>query len=349
MAMIFFFAETPDGWAVPGVHGPLQGDQLDGGIQSGVYLIRGRDANLLFDTGNWTLPEFGKGMADFLIEHLDRERNPLRYIFLSHYHFDHIGNASILKERYGAEVICHPLDRPLIESPLFAVEADNLLRFGVQPGSYLTDFNLDPGERIAHSDRAVIEKYWNRPVEVDRLVEDEDVIEVGGLALRVIHLPGHTPGHIGLWNPETRTLYSSDLMVFPAPITPFPFGNAKDNATSIQRCLDLKPECLFEGHGLSAYTQGSSERRLLHMQIQQRDTERRIMEVLRRVSEPQTIGQLLPEVMPIKFEYDYPVWSGVRHRRSFCEASIQTHLLWLIERREVRRVFHDGKVAFEAL
>lgn len=349
MGMIFFWAETPDGWAVPGVHGPLQGAQLDGGIQSGVYLIRGETGNLLFDTGTWTLPEFGKGMAEFLIEHLDRETNPLRHIFLSHYHFDHTGNASILKDRYGAQVICHPLDRPLIEDPMFAVEPNNLTRFGIQPHEYLADFNLDAGEKLAHTDSEVIRKYWNRPVKVDREVEHGDVVELDSLRLEVVHLPGHTPGHIGLWNPRTRALYSSDLMVYPAPISPFPFGNAKDNAVSIQRCLDLKPDYLFEGHGLSAYTQPSSERRLQHMQMQQEDTEKRILMVMRRNGLPWTIEELLPEVMPIKFEYDYPVWSGKRHRRAFCEASIQTHLLWLIERGDVRRVARESRVAFQAV
>lgn len=348
MGMIFFWAQTPDGWAVPGPHGPLQGDQLDGGIQGGVYLVRGEGENLLFDTGTWTLPEYGPGMAEFLIEKLDREENRLRFIFLSHFHFDHVGNASILKERYGAEVICHPLDRPLIEDPLFALDARNVARFGLDPKANLRMFNLAAGEKLAHSDRATIEKYWNRPVGVDRVVEHGDTVPLRGLPLEVVHLPGHTPGHIGLWNRATRSLYSADLMVFPAPISPFPFGNAMDNARSIQRCLDLQPECLFEGHGLSASTRASSQRRLLHMQMQQRGTEERILQILRRSTEPQTIEELVPEVMPVKFDYDYPIWSGSKHRRSFCEASIQTHLIWLLERREVREVAKGSLVAFIA-
>lgn len=346
MSMIFFFAETPDGWAVPGIHGPLQGDQLDGGIQSGVYLIRGKNENILVDTGNWTPPEVGRGMGDFLIRLLDKEANPLRYIYITHFHYDHIGNASTLKERYGAEVICHPVDRPLVQNPLYALEPDNLARFGISPESFLADFNLAPGERIALADRAVIEKYWNCPVKVDRTVVDGETIEVGGLGLEAMHLPGHTPGHTGLWNPASRTLYSADLMVYPAPISPFPFGNAKDNAASIQRCLDLQPEYLLEGHNLSAYSRESSQRRLQHMQMQQRDTEGRILFCLHREARPQTIEELLPEVMPIKFEYDYPIWSGVRFRRSFCEASIQSHLVWLIERELVARTRADGRVAF---
>jgi glyoxylase-like metal-dependent hydrolase (beta-lactamase superfamily II) len=63
--MIFFHAQTPDGWAIPGLHGPLADDELDGYVQSGVYLIRGAGENLLIDTGNATLPEYANGMAIF--------------------------------------------------------------------------------------------------------------------------------------------------------------------------------------------------------------------------------------------------------------------------------------------
>ena len=48
--MIFFWAETPDGWGIPGIHGPLAEDELDGYVQSGVYLIRGKGENLLVDS-----------------------------------------------------------------------------------------------------------------------------------------------------------------------------------------------------------------------------------------------------------------------------------------------------------
>src|SRR5437764_1362519 len=146
--MIFFWAETPDGWGIPGIHGPLAEDELDGYVQSGVYLIRGKGENLLVDSGNWTLPEHANGMGDFLVELLD----------------------------------------------------------------------------------------------------------VGGLALEVVHLPGHCPGHVGLWNPNTCTLYPGDLMHYPTPLGPYPIGDAKAHSHSIERCLDFAPELLLEGHGLSSYS-----------------------------------------------------------------------------------------------
>ncbi|MBV9488648.1 MAG: hypothetical protein JO069_02850, partial [Verrucomicrobia bacterium] len=89
-------------------------------------------------------------------------------------------------------------------------------------------------------------------------------------------------------------------------------------------------------------------RRLLHMQMQQRDTRERIRTVLRRLNRPATISELLPEVLPIKTDLDYPVSTGTGEGRAYAKACIQTHLVSLLEDGLVRRVKEDGKVAFVA-
>lgn len=348
MSMIFFWAETPDGWGIPGIHGPYAEDELDGYVQSGVYLIRGQGENLLIDSGNWTIPEHNNGMGEFLVELLDKEKNDLKYIFITHFHYDHVGNAQMLKERYGAQVVCHPDDKPIIEDPLIVTRPENITRFGVTPEEVVEDFNLKDGESLGLSDPEIIKKYWNFPVEVDLEVRDGDILEVGGLKLEVIHLPGHCPGHIGLWNPHSRTLYPGDLLHYPTPLGPYPIGDAKAHSNSIQRCLALQPEALLEGHGLSAYSGPSSRRRLQHMEQQQRETHERIHFVLSRERRPLTTTDLVPEVLPVKSELDYAVSTGIGMRRCYAECCMQTHLLWLIEKGRAERVKEDGKVAFVA-
>jgi len=346
--MIFFLADTPDGWGIPGIHGPFAEDELDGYVQSGVYLIRGRDGNLLVDSGNWTIPEHNNGMGDFLVDLLDKEKKPLKYIFITHFHYDHVGNAAMLKKRYGAQVVCHPHDRPIIEDPMIVTRRENITRFGITPEAMLEDFNLEPGESFGLSDPDIVRKYWNFPVEVDHAVNDGDILDLGDIELEVVHLPGHCPGHVGLWNPATRTLYPGDLLHYPTPLGPYPIGDAKAHSRSIQRCLDLKPDLLLEGHGLSAYSQPSSRRRLLHMQSQQNDTQARALFVLQRERRPLTISELLPEVMPVKTELNYTVSTGKGERYCYAEACVQTHLLWLIEQGRVERIKERGKISFAA-
>lgn len=344
--MIFFWGETPDGWGIPGIHGPAAGDELDGYVQSGVYLLRGQGENMLIDTGNWTLPEYNNGMGEFLVNLLDKEKIDLKYILITHFHYDHTGNAQMLKDRYGAMVACHPADKPIIEDPMIITRAENITRFGVTPEEVVRDFNLKEGESLGLSDPGIIDKYWNFPVEVDVEVNHGDILEFGGLKVEVIHLPGHCPGHIGIWNPHTGSLYSADLMHYPTPLGPSPIGDAKAHSESIQKCLDLNPQLLLEGHGLSAYSEASSKRRLLHMQQQQRETSERILFVLNREGRPLTTQDLVPEVMPVKTELDYAVSTGIGERRCYAECCVHTHLLWLIEQGKAERVEDGGKIAF---
>ena len=346
--MIFFWAETPDGWAIPGIHGPMAEDELDGYVQSGVYLIRGRGENMLVDTGNWTLPEHANGMGEFLVKLLDKEKNDLKYIFITHFHYDHTGNAAMLKKRYGAQVIAHPLDRPVIEDPMIVTRADNLTRFGTTPEEVLADFNLRDGESLGLSDPEIVRRYWNFPVEVDLEVNDGDILDVGGLKLSVIHLPGHCPGMVGIYNESTGSLYSADVLHYPTPLGPAPIGDAKAHWNSIQRCLDLKPKLLLEGHGLSAYSLDSSRRRLLHMQRQQEDTHDQVLHVLTREGRPMTTLDLVPEVLPVKSDLDYSVFTGIGMRRCYAECCMQTHLRWHAEKGTVERVREKGKVMFAA-
>lgn len=346
--MIFFKGETPDGWGIPGIHGLWAEDELDGNVQGAVYLIRGKDGNVLFDTGNWTLPEYDAGMGDTLVDLLDREENELKYIFLSHFHYDHTGNAKMLKERYGAKVIAHPLDKPVIEDPVMVTQPEMIERFGTTPAEVLADFNLDPGEGLGLSDPEIVKKYWHFPVEVDIEVDDGDTIEVGGLGLEVLYLGGHAPGQIGLYNPASGSCYPADLLHFPSPLGPYPVGNAETHWNSIQRCKRLEPELFLEGHGLGAYTKDASMRRILHLETQQREMSERIMKVLKRDG-AQTIAELLPEVIPIKVDLDYAVSTGKRMMRCFASACIQTHLVWLIDQGKVRRTKAGELVKFEAI
>ena len=61
---------------------------------------------------------------------------------------------------------------------------------------------------------------------------------------------------------------------------------------------------------------------------------------------PLTISELLPEIMPVKTEFDYAVSTGIGERRCYAEACIQTHLLWLIEEGKVQRIKEGDKICF---
>lgn len=78
-----------------------------------------------------------------------------------------------------------------------------------------------------------------------------DVLAVGSLRLHVLHVPGHSPGHVSLWEPQSRLLFSGDNIVGGDGTTWVgpPDGNMADYLASLQRCLDLQPAVLAPGHG----------------------------------------------------------------------------------------------------
>jgi hydroxyacylglutathione hydrolase len=343
--MLFFEIRTPDGWGIPGIHGPWAADELDGNVQGAVYWIESDGEALLFDSGN-RVPGTDISMAPAIVEKIERSRARLKYLLISHFHYDHTGNAAELKQRWGAEVVCHPIDRPIIEDPMIVTRPENVERFGLTPEELLADFNLAEGESLGLSDPAEVERYWNFPVAVDREVEAGEMIQVGRFVLEVIHLPGHSPGQVGLWNPETRSLYCADICHFPSPLVAYPLGNVEHHIESIERCKALEPHYLWEGHYLGAYEPAAVQRRLDHLLQMTLDTADRLRALLERAPGPQTIGELLPEVFPIKLELNYPVSSGKGQRWAYAEATLQCHLRRLVEIGEAVRLVDDGVTRF---
>ena len=88
--------------------------------------------------------------------------------------------------------------------------------------------------------------------EPDQWLAENDIIEVGNIKLKVLHIPGHTPGHIVLLDEQSKQLIAGDVL-FNGGIGRFDFprGNEKQLITGIkEKLLTLPPETIvFPGHG----------------------------------------------------------------------------------------------------
>ena len=98
-----------------------------------------------------------------------------KYILNTHAHFDHVGNCRELKEATGAEIWLHKADLPIYESA--PRQAALFAMYGVKP---------------------------IRMTAVDQFMRDDDGVQVGKIAARVIHTPGHTPGSLSLHVPRSN-------------------------------------------------------------------------------------------------------------------------------------------------
>jgi glyoxylase-like metal-dependent hydrolase (beta-lactamase superfamily II) len=204
------------------------------------YLIeeKPRDYTLVDTCFNCSIPTFESYLSNTGIDIQNINR-----IVLTHLHPDHVEAVNELKSKTGAEVYSHWIE---------AVYLSQELKYNGPPDRGAFEHVL----KVMGTDiDKVSEKFGNinvGPIIIDRLLEDGDTI---GNTLQVIHTPGHTPGHISLYDKERRILIGGDILfnsilnidgLFVPPPTV-----TKDWNTSIvsaRRLLSLKIEKLLLAH-----------------------------------------------------------------------------------------------------
>ena len=168
------------------------------------------------------------GEADRLMQAAEHFGVTIKEIWLTHGHLDHAGAAAEIRERTGAPVIGpHPDDQWLLDE----IEAQGA-RYGIADG---------------------------RNVVPDRYLQEGDELELGGQTFGVVHTPGHTPGHVVIFNQPGGIAFVGDVL-FRGSIgrTDFPRGNHQQLLDSItDKLWPLGSHMQFvPGHGpLSTFGQ----------------------------------------------------------------------------------------------
>ena len=158
--------------------------------ENDVYLLDG-ETTALVDTGV-ALPDVREDLETSLAEH-GVEFPDVDAIVLTHWHPDHAGLAGEIQAESGAEVYVHEADAPLVdgtETPLTEdpdLQRETFERWGLP---------APDRERLTDFFESVSAGLSGRPADVTTVVGG-DVIEVGGVALEAVHLPGHTAGLTG--------------------------------------------------------------------------------------------------------------------------------------------------------
>ncbi|MCS7143962.1 MAG: MBL fold metallo-hydrolase [Archaeoglobaceae archaeon] len=162
------------------------------------------DEFLIIDTGfnlDLCYEEMLKGLKEIGVELSKAE------IFVTHLHADHIGLAG----RLGGEVYISQIDAEIaVDSVIHPEHWEELAKFYFKNG-----FPQNEAEKVSKIHPAV--KYAPKAVQFNFL-DDGDLLEFGNYVLEVIHTPGHTPGHLCLYEPDKKILFSGDHILF--DITP---------------------------------------------------------------------------------------------------------------------------------
>jgi len=161
------------------------------------------------------------GEVDRLLKHAEERCDGIEKILLTHAHLDHASGTAELARRLNV-----PIEGPHTEDQFWIdLLPEQAAQFGFPPTEVFTP---------------------------DRWFEDEDTVFVGETELRVRHCPGHTPGHVVFFEPESRIVIVGDVL-FAGSIgrTDFPRGDYDTLISSItERLLPMGDDVTFiPGHG----------------------------------------------------------------------------------------------------
>jgi glyoxylase-like metal-dependent hydrolase (beta-lactamase superfamily II) len=195
--------------------------EVDPFIRCNMWLVRGRDRSLLIDTG--------LGVRSLRAELPLLAERPV-VCLATHAHFDHCGGLHEFDERLG-----HALEAEIYAAPSNeATVADRYI--GLQSFVRLPSAGYEPL------------RYSITPAPLTRRVDEGDVIDLGDRALKVVHLPGHTQGHVGLWEEKTGLLFSGDALYDGLLLDHFYARAREDYVETMARLRELPVRIVHGGH-----------------------------------------------------------------------------------------------------
>ncbi|MEG0303757.1 MBL fold metallo-hydrolase [Gordonibacter sp.] len=208
------------------------------------YIVKDGDDALVVDTG--APSDEGFAILDAALVELGVDRARLRF-FLTHLHLDHAG----LVDRIalpGAKLYVSPVDFEAVRASRAASSYDVARRAFVAEG-------VSPSDASGYARYAVEPRLFDASRLTLAPSCEGDVVEVGRYCFRVMETPGHTPGHLALYEPESRILFSGDhiLFVISPSIALFPGGGDGLQAylDSLAKVRKLGVKRLFISHGES--------------------------------------------------------------------------------------------------
>ena len=147
-----------------------------------------------------------------LIEKI-KDKN-VKYILLTHGHYDHIGGVNFVKEKTGATVVAHKAEAEM-----------------------LCDFKKNYGDDPT-------------PVYADVLVEDGSTLMLGNAKITVLHTPGHSKGGVCYIFNNDRVMFSGDtLFKLTAGRTDLYGGNPREELMSLAKIAELEGDYkVYPGH-----------------------------------------------------------------------------------------------------
>lgn len=205
-------------------------------LRCNIWHVRGRDRDLLVDTG--------MGISSL--------REAARHLFdrpviaaATHTHTDHVGGHHefdcCLVHRLEADRLRRPRGRSALHTRDSSPEELQKLRdAGYEVGEELITALPHAGYDL--------DGYRVRPANPAIVVEEGDMVDLGDRRFEILHLPGHSPGGIGLWEASTGTLFSGDSIYDGPLLDDIPGASVEDYVRTMERLRGLPVTVVHAGH-----------------------------------------------------------------------------------------------------
>jgi glyoxylase-like metal-dependent hydrolase (beta-lactamase superfamily II) len=195
------------------------------GIYVNSFVIRTKNENIFIDGGLYWNKDAYLSYAD--------EGKPLSLI-LTHGHWDHLGCVALLKQK-GATILAHQSDDKFWK--------DFSWHWKYLYGQYREEVQIPEARKSM---------FWDsigQTVEVDKYLTDGAVYSMGGTDILVLHTPGHSPGHVCIFEQNTGTLFSGDTLLGEGFFGGMPmYMDVQSYLSSMRILKELKPSAVRCNH-----------------------------------------------------------------------------------------------------
>lgn len=206
-------------------------------IRCNVWHVRGKERDLIVDTSVGV-----SSVAGALADLIDR---PVTCV-ATHIHYDHVGCLHEFEERLMHPIAAAQMDPYRDAMPLrwsaFEEEAVEAVR--------ASGYTVDSDEMLTALPSADfdIDGFRTKGVAATGVITEGDVIDLGDRTFEVLHLPGHTPCSIGLWEATTATLFSGDA-IYDGPLIDFvPESDVATYIETMTRLRNMEVSTVHAGH-----------------------------------------------------------------------------------------------------
>jgi len=190
-------------------------------VYCNIWFVEGRDRNLLFDSG--------MGVRSLKAELAFLSEKPVLCV-ASHSHFDHMGGHWEFERRIG-----HAAEAEIIAAP---TAANTLADSYIEP----RHFPSLPYEGFTCATYAL------KPAPLTDLVDEGDVLDLGDRRFQVLHVPGHSPGSIALWEEATGLLFTGDCAYDGHLLDELHHSDIPEYIESMERLKSFQAGAVRPGH-----------------------------------------------------------------------------------------------------